>query len=129
MHRLGQDKNVFIRRLAFRDTVEEMVVDVQGEVKAGRLNKFEYVRVLGLIVKRPVMTDEVKTIMRKHGLDKPHKASSDQKLYKFANFAPCSCCGRKCRAVDCKPADTADGGGSSSDDGNASGAGGSCAVA
>ena len=129
VHRLGQDKNVFIRRLAFRDTVEEMVVDVQGEVKAGRLKEFEYVQVLGLIVKRPVMTDEVKTIMRKHGLDKPHKASSDQKLYKFANFAPCSCCGRKCRAVDCKPADTADGGGSSSDDGNASGAGGSCAVA
>ena len=75
VHRLGQDKNVFIRRLAFRDSVEEVVLDVQGEVKAGRLKEFEYVQVMGLIVKRPKVTDGIKAIMRKHGLDKPHKAS------------------------------------------------------
>ena len=39
-----------------------MTLDVQSEVKAGRLNQFVWVRVLGLMVKRPVLTDEVKSI-------------------------------------------------------------------
>lgn len=40
---LGQEKNVFIKRLAFRDSVEAMILDVQAECKAGRLNEVSYV--------------------------------------------------------------------------------------
>ena len=52
----------------------------------------------------------------------------DQKLYKFANFA-LQLLRPQVPRRRLQAADNADGGGSSADDGNASGAGGSCAVA
>ena len=129
VHRLGQTKEVFIRRIAFRDSVETMVVAVQSAVKAGNLSKFEWVRVQNLLVRRPVMTDEVKNILRSHGMHQPHAATTPKP--DFTDGAEtCGRCGRKCRLEECAPAATAASGSSSSDgsaaaQGSASGGGGS----
>ena len=109
VHRLGQTKEVFIRRIAFRDSVESMVVAVQSAVKTGNLNKFEWVRVHNLLVRQPVMTDEVKDILRAHGLHQPHVAtvpkptiSGDVKW--SDNPETCGKCGRACKLEECAPA-------------------------
>jgi uncharacterized membrane protein YgcG len=131
VHRLGQTKEVFIRRIAFRDSVETMVVAVQSAVKAGNLSKFEWVRVQNLIVRQPVMTDEVKSILRAHGMHQPHAATTPKP--DFTDGAEtCGRCGRKCRLEECAPAAAAAAasGSSSSDEsaaaqGSGSGGGGS----
>ena len=90
-----------------------MTLDVQSEVKAGRLNQFVWVRVLGLMVKRPVLTDEVKSILRKHGLHQPHRASATAFVHPDG-LKTCARCARNCRAFECTANASDDGAGSSS---------------
>jgi hypothetical protein len=125
VHRLGQTKEVFIRRIAFRDSVESMVVAVQSAVKTGNLNKFEWVRIHNLLVRQPVMTDEVKNILRAHGLHQPHVATVPKPTISgdkwSLNPETCGKCGRACKLEECAPpvAATSSSNGSSAAQGSA----------
>ena len=37
IHRLGQTKDILVRRFAFKDTIDEHITQLHAEIKAGRI--------------------------------------------------------------------------------------------
>ena len=37
IHRLGQTRDVFITRYAFKDSIEEAVIELHGKIKSGEI--------------------------------------------------------------------------------------------
>ena len=61
IHRLGQDKEVLVKRFAFRNSIEEAVLDLHAKIASG-----EIVMVDGKFPK------EAKDLFKKYGINQPH---------------------------------------------------------
>jgi len=67
IHRLGQTKEVLIKRFAFKNSIEEAVLDLHAKIKDGSV----------------VMTDgqfpeEAVDLFKKHGVEQPHLFVPDE---------------------------------------------------
>ena len=106
VHRLGQTKEVFIRRFAFKNSIEEAVVELQGEISAGRLSEFRWDRIDGIMFRVPIITASVKNLFKRHSLQKPHTHAADVEprttgYPTFAREYACSKCGCWTKAERC----------------------------
>lgn len=75
IHRLGQSQDIIIKRFVFKDTIEQMFIELQDIIQHSDRNliEFEERLIKGTMVKMPKMTPQVKELFQRYNLHRSHK--------------------------------------------------------